>query len=561
MRCPGSIPACLHAARGTLLALAWIAIAGCGSGGPAPVDTPGQPEVGLVEVLHPELTGLEQQVRGQISQARERLEAARGRTGVPDEQLAGAYGEVGMLYHAYSLREAAEACYLNASRLAPAEVVRWSYLLAQLQRKAGKPQQAVESFQRVLEAEPNNLPALVHLAELELDENHPERAESLFQRALEVDPRCVPAIIGLGKIASARRDFAGAVERFEAALRIEPEATEIYYPLGMAYRGLGQPDKAMAFIDKRGKAHAAVLDPLMDEVESVTAGWRLRQNRGSALFQEGLYREALEEFRAAVEAAPEEPLVRVNLGSTLTMLGDEAGAAREFSAALEIDPDNVLAHFNLGTLYAKRGDDPQAIQHYTAALRVKPDHSSARLNLANALRRTGRFAESVEHYRHVVEADPRNGAARLGEALALVRLQRYAEAAARLEEGLVALPEDRKIRGALVRVLAASPVEEVRDGPRALALGRGLLAEDSSLPNVEGFAMAAAENGDYALALEWQGRAIEVVKALGRRDLLAGLEENHRRYQKHQPCRSPWRDGDPALNPTAVASVPAAKAS
>ncbi|MHC4427552.1 MAG: tetratricopeptide repeat protein, partial [Planctomycetota bacterium] len=431
-----------------------------------------------------------------------------------------------MLYHAYDLRETAQACYRNAQQLEPQDP-RWPYYLAHLHRAEGRFERSTDSFRRVLELRPDSVPALVHLAQAQLEQNRHDLAEPLFRRALQAEPGCPPALVGLGKIASARGDHAEAARRFEAAVQADPRATEVNYLLAIAYRNLGQRERASALMDRRGPGRARVDDPLMTQLKSLASGWPILQNRGVALYQMERYEEALAEFRKAAEVAPEEPMVRINLGSTLTNLGDLDGAEREFREALRINPESALAHFNLGTILARFGDDPSAIGHYWTALRHDPDYLNVHFNLANALRRTGSFGDASRHYRRVVEGDPRRAQARLAEALALIRLHRWREAAGRLEEGAEALPEYRPFRHALVRLLAASPVDDVRDGDRALALAQALVNEERSLPHVAALAMAAAETGDFRLALEWQARAIEAATAAGRTDLLADLRENH----------------------------------
>jgi tetratricopeptide (TPR) repeat protein len=214
-----------------------------------------------------------------------------------------------------------------------------------------------------------------------------------------------------------------------------------------------------------------------------------------------------------------------------------------------------MAHFNLGTLRARAGRDAEAIEHYRDALESNSEYSKARFNLANALCRVGEFEDAAEQYARVVERDERNGAARLGEALALIGVRRYAEALERLEAGVQALPENKPLRHALVRVLSAAPVDEVRDGQRALAICQALINEERSLQHVAAFAMAAAETGQMDVAVQWQEAAIAAVKRSGRSDLLPALEENLRRYRRGEPCRIPWRDDDPVFFPVTIDKV------
>ena len=540
------------------LLVLWILCA-CGPQAPPPGDTTavadeqaGRDQAGLLEVPRPDLSLLEEVARNAIEEERERLDSVLADPASSDESRGAAYADAGMLYHAYSVYDAAEACYRNAHRLAPDDY-RWPYCLGHVYRGQGKPDEAIEQLSAAVALEPEFVPALIHLANVEIDENRLDRAEPLLERAREVDPMSAPVLIGLGKVASGRRDYAAAVGFFEEALHLAPGATEIHYPLGLAYRGLGDQESAERHMLQRGTKRAPIDDPLMATLETLATGWRIHQNRGTTLFQKGSYDLALEEFRRAVELATDEPIARNNLGSALTALGDFEGAEREYRAALDIDAADSMAHFNLGTLRAQAGRDPEAIEHYRAALDSNPDYLKARFNLANALCRVGEFEDAAAQYARVVERDERNSVARLGEALALVRVRRYAEALERLEAGVQALPEDRPLRHALARVLSAAPVDEVRDGQRALAICQALVNEEPSLQHVATFAMAAAETGQMDVAVQWQEAAIGAVKRTGRSDLLPTLEENLSRYRNGEPCRMPWGNDDPVFSPVTLA--------
>jgi tetratricopeptide (TPR) repeat protein len=516
--------------------MALLLIASCSSG----------PE--LVEVPHPDLAALEPAVQDEMRAARENLDAYVDTPGLDDAELGRAYGEAGMLYHAYSLREAAEACYLNAASLSPRDP-DWPYFLGKLRADAGETGKAVESFERSIELEPDDLPALIRLATVELDAGNPDRAEELLRRGQGVDPSSAAALFGLGKVAAARRDHEAAVGHFEAALRLDPDASEVHYPLGLAYRGLGRNEEAESWLARRGDRPVALADPRMDRLAGLMGGWRVHQNRGTQLFQQGLYAQALDELRQAEALAPNEAVVQTNLGSTLTMLGDLAGAREAFEKAVELDAGAVMAHFNLGTLDARAGNDAAAVAHYSASLATDPAHQRTLFNMANALRRLGRFEEAAERYRAVIEADPRNAQARLGEAFSLIRLHDYRNALQRLEEGAAALPENNRIHNALLRILAAAPEDDLRNGDRAVTGARVLLSRESSLDHVVTLAMATAEVGAFDEAVEWQQQAIDAVRRAGRSQLLPELEENLRLYRSGEPCRTPWHDDSEQLSP------------
>jgi Flp pilus assembly protein TadD len=543
------------AAIGLSLLLA-ATLTGCGSepGEPADADADhdhdhGEPGVG---VPYPDLSALDDTARGAVEREREELEAVLADERATDDQRAAAFAEAGMMYHAYGLHGAAEAAYFNVRGLQPDDY-RWPYYLGKLYGQYERPDNAVVAYIEALELKPSYLPAMIEVAEIELGRQRLDNAEAVLIRAKQLAPDNASVLYALGRVAFGRRDFKTAVDYFEAALRRAPEADAINYPLGLAYRGLGDEETAVKFIEKRGNREPTLADPLMDELNDLATGWRVHQNRATHLFEAGQLEEALVEYRKAADLAPTEPVVHNNLGTILTRLGRVADADAEYREALRLDPGNAMAHFNLGTLAAARGRDREAVEHYRSALNADPAHELARFNLANALRRSGELEAAIEEYAWVVQRDGSNVDARLGEALSLIRLERYAEAARRLEAGTQAMPDDRRLRHALVRVLAAAPDNDVRDGALAVELGTTLLEASRSLDHVEAFAMAAAETGQMELAVNWQQAAIRAANQAGRADLLPGLEKNLRLYQAGQPCREPWPLDGPVLSPRSAA--------
>jgi tetratricopeptide (TPR) repeat protein len=500
-------------------------------------------------VPFPALSQVEPAVAEHLEYVRQDVEGIDA--GLERDQRAALFGQAGMRYHAYAFYEAATACYRNARLLDPADV-RWSYYAGRAHQSAGQVEPAVAALERARELLPDDLPTLIALADLQRVRERPDLAEPLYLRATELEPGCASAYIGLGRVASIRRDWQEAAERFEQALSIAPDASIVNYQLGLAYRRLGRTEEAVQRLAQRGDRTAGLPDPLMDEVERLARGWRIHNNRGSKLFDEGRHAEALEEFRLAMESAPEEPEVLISLGSSLTALGQEQEALELLRRAVEIDPDRAMAHYNLGTLAARAGDDARAVEHYRRAISVDPEHTQSHFNLGNALRRSGRFEDALPHYRRVVHDDPANVNAWLAEALTLIRLHRWSAARLRLEEAVAAFPDARPLRGGLIRVLAAAPEAPVRDGVRALALAEQLLSEQRSLPYVEAYAMAAAESGDFELAVKLQEDALQAVRQAGRSDLSEAITANLEHYRAGRPCRVPWPDDDPVLSPRPV---------
>jgi len=60
--------------------------------------------------------------------------------------------------------------------------------------------------------------------------------------------------------------------------------------------------------------------------------------------------------------------------------------------------------------------------------------------------------------------------------------------------------------------------------------------------------MTFAQLGQYGDALTWQREAMAAADRAGRPELAAPMAETLSRYQRHQPCRTPWRRDDPPGN-------------
>ncbi|HXV78235.1 MAG TPA: tetratricopeptide repeat protein [Candidatus Polarisedimenticolaceae bacterium] len=508
----------------------------------------GETDRSLEPLPHPALAGSDPVVLEQIEQTRGAVEttAADPRSSAAD--LGRAFGELGMTYHAYRLAAAAIPCYRNAERLDPSEP-RWPYYLGRLYRDAGAQDDAIAAFERSVADDPSYVPTLIELGRAESERGRYRDGAAWFAAALDADPDSAAAWVGLGKIALAEGDYDHAVELLEAAVALAPSATAIRYPLGLAYRGLGRIDRALPLLDGQGGVPPSVDDPWLDRVQRYRRDMLSHLDRGLRLSAEGRHAQALAELRRAVEAAPEDVTARTTLGHGLAQAGDLDGARAELERALSLDPGSATAQFNLGTVYAQTGDDERAVAHLRAALDIDPGLVPAHVNLGNALRRLGRFEQALAEYHWVIDRQPGHAAARLNEGLVLIRLQRYAEALHRLDAAREAIPGDRNILQAVVRLLAAAPDDAVRDGRRAERLARTLVAPDASFDVLEAVAMAAAENGDFDAAIDWQSRALAAIGDGAPAALIEELRGNMRGYRSRTACRRPWPDDGPVLAP------------
>jgi tetratricopeptide (TPR) repeat protein len=456
--------------------------------------------------------------------------------------LAQAYGGMGELLMAAEYREEPEACFLNAERLAPNDF-RWPYYLGQLYRTRGDAAKSTAAFERALPLRPDDGATLVWLGNAYLDQGRTAEAQALFERAVSQQPGSIAALVGLGRAALARSDYTAAAQHLERALALNPREAVIHYPLALAYRGLGDGERADAHMRQRGPGEVRPADPLMSDLETMLESPIAYEVRGARALDDRDWKAAARYFRKGIQLAPDEPSLHHKLGTALFMDGDARGASEQFEDALRLSPHFAKAHFSLGILMGATGRPEQAIDYLTAAVRDDPAYAEARLRLGDVLRRSGRPAQSLQHYQEAVTLDPRLAEASFGYAMALFDLHRQREARDRLVDGMMLYPDQPSFAHAAVRLLSASPDDRVRDGRAAMRIMQDLLAREPRSPDVgEMMAMTLAELGQYAEAAAWQKEAIAGVERTGRADLARLMTENLARYEHHLPCRTPWRD-------------------
>jgi tetratricopeptide (TPR) repeat protein len=495
------------------------------------------PKSNLVAIHWPDLSTVEVEVRGHLLQVQASLTEAVKLVGANDATLSDAYGSTGQTFHAYSFNAPARECYLNASRLAPKDF-RWPYLLAKLDQQDGRIDEAIKNYALAQSLNPNYVAASVNLGIIFLEANRLSESRQHFAAALKVNQDSAAAHYGLGQVALSERNYAEAVRYFERTLALVSAASRVHYSLAMAYRGLGELEKAKAHLRLQGTVGVRVADPLLDQLQEIVQGERLHLIRGRSAMEAKRYAEAADEFRKAVAARPESVAGRVNLGAALNALGDARGAMDQFEEVLRIAPENANAHYNLAILFVKQNRHQESILHLQSVIKSNPRDSSARSLLAQAHLRSGQDDAALEQFTQIVELEPGNEQAVLAQAQLLFRKKQYRQALDSLENGHTRFPEKSATTILLARLLATSPSHDLRNGTRAFELAQRAYKASGSLEHGAVISMALAELGRCAEALEWQKKLIAAAERAEQISVAENLKKDLQLYER-SPCRPP----------------------
>jgi tetratricopeptide (TPR) repeat protein len=409
------------------------------------------PRPELRPVPLPDLSGASEPVRSQLRERHSELARVGDDAATAPEAQATLYGELGKLFLAARLLEAAEPALMNAHTLAPAEA-RWPYYLGHLRRMAGDTEHAAAFFQRTLELQPDNGAARIWLGRMHLESGRPAAAAAEFARGQDVPDARFAALVGLGRAALLQGDHASAVRHFETALSAYPEGSIARYPLAMSYRALGDTARADAHLRLRGSGEVEPSDPWMDALTTILHSPMGHQRRGVEALNRGAFEEAATEFRKGLELQPE-TLLRVSLmhklATTRFLMKDITGAVEQLEAGIRLDHTFAPNHYTLGFILASRGDVSGAALKFADAVERDPEYVEARIALGEALRKTGRSSAALPHLQRATILAPRSADARYWYAMALAESRRFREARDQLTAGRNANPGDGRFAAAL----------------------------------------------------------------------------------------------------------------
>jgi tetratricopeptide (TPR) repeat protein len=294
---------------------------------------------------------------------------------------------------------------------------------AQALHHCGRTEEAASAYERIIQADPGHVDALIRLGVLRLGRGRAAEAEALLRRALSVSPESPEALGNLAAALQALGHYEEAAAEYERALACKPDMTDARFGLAACLQAGGRHEAAITC------------------------------------------------YEALLDRDPAHPEANYGLASLLAQIGRADEAAARYRAALAADPDFAEASYELGKLLARGNTPIEAIACFLHALDVDPDYIEARVALATALTRFDRDEEAMAAFRAVLAADPGHADAQNGIGILLDRKQRHAEAADHFRAVLARNPQQVDAMAGL-----ANTMKNTGQHDQALALGRQVVA-------------------------------------------------------------------------------------
>jgi eukaryotic-like serine/threonine-protein kinase len=240
---------------------------------------------------------------------------------------------------------------------------------------------AIESYERLVKARPNDLQLRFELASLYDANSAFDKARDEYVKVLQADPKFADALFAAGRNAIRRRDYKGSLDWLTTAesqavrLDNKPLKARVLHAEGTAYKNLGSLGDAM----RKFKEALEIRQEIGDK-----RGAALVLNDIAAIHDvQGRSDEAVAAYQEALKSARDGDdkrtvgIVLINLGAYYLDRGRHDEALASLKSALPIerelgdDERQAVCLSNIGTTYYAKGEYEEARTYLERALEIR----------------------------------------------------------------------------------------------------------------------------------------------------------------------------------------------
>jgi serine/threonine protein kinase len=312
-------------------------------------------------------------------------------------------------------------------------------ILSILQRN----QEALINYDRAIKIEPSN-PILWQKRGVVLDLlNQNKQAIDSFDRAIQLDRSLADSWYGRGKVLTELKQYRDALKAYDEAVNLEPQAEKYWHERGWILHNLKRYQDAIASYDKAlslqdslapawyGKANALAI--LGKDTEAVTAYQKAVDYQpkyyqawfglANILLKQQQYESAINAFDSGIQYQSKDAEVWANKGWALHQLKQYQLAVKAYDRSLGLKRSRSQVWYNKGNALYNLNAYKAAAIAYRQATRYKPSYHLAWYSRGNALVKLQRYQEAVKSYEKALRYNPNYTQAIAGLNWAKVRLK------------------------------------------------------------------------------------------------------------------------------------------
>ncbi len=357
-----------------------------------------------------------------------------------------------------------------------------------------------------------------------------DEALAVLDKARQLSPDSVMPLVEKARIHTQQEKLDAAVEDLNRALAMDPGDVTVLMMRASLYQDKGDKSKALADVER-------VLKLKPKSAMAIRAHALL-------LAESDRFDEAVGELETLRQLDPKDTLTLLQLAMLYAAQKKPAKAIETYTALLAVDPTDWRAFRGRGDAYADLGKQGESLRPITkrrgaswrSCYKLNPKDTATLLQLAVLYAAQKKPAKAIETYTALLAVDPTEWHALRGRGDTYLNVGRQAEAIADYEKALKLQPKDQGILNNLAWVLATSPDAKLRNGRRAIELAT-LACEATKYKLayiLSTLAAAYAETGDFATAMKWSAKAVEI----GDKEHNDSLKKELESYK----AKKPWRE-------------------
>jgi tetratricopeptide (TPR) repeat protein len=161
--------------------------------------------------------------------------------------------------------------------------------------------------------------------------------------------------------------------------------------------------------------HAEAVEEFRKALELAPNSARERVNYGLALLRDGKVKEGIVELERSQKQDPTIPHTWFNLGIEYKKAHDYKRSRQQFERMIALVPDEPVSHYNLGVLLRLAGEVEPAIKQFETAAELKPYFAAPHFQLHHAFRERGREKDAEREWQIFSELRKRQAGAAVPE--------------------------------------------------------------------------------------------------------------------------------------------------
>lgn len=295
---------------------------------------------------------------------------------------------------------------------------------------AGRRPEAVDCYARAVRLAPKYQEAWRNLGLCYLELDLPEDARRCFERCVAISPDDAVSWLALGNAHQRCLELEQAAQCLRRAIELRPDYAEAWHNLGVCLRMQQQPEQALTHFAEARRLGLARTE--------------LLHNQGSALVDLGRIDQAIEAYRAALQADPLDLRSHQDLNKLLWEQAELDGYLASYRSVLAEHPDAVDLRLQYAVALRQREQNEEAERVLMQGLRRAPESTALKNQLGYVLEQQGRWDDAVRIHAAVAAMPGATPNHRISYARALLACGRPEQALEQAVQAAAQTPLDQR---------------------------------------------------------------------------------------------------------------------